>query len=71
MSLYKRGRVWWYEFTFQGSRIREATGLTNKDAARDAEVRRKNAMREARAGVSKKRGRAPIFSVAAQSYVDG
>ena len=69
MSLYKRGRVWWYEFTFQGSRIREATGLTNKDAARDAEVRRKNAMREARAGVSKKRGRAPIFSVAAQSYL--
>ena len=25
MSLYKRGKVWWYKFTWQGELIREST----------------------------------------------
>lgn len=35
MSLYKRGDVWWFDFTFKGERQRRSTGLAKKaDAAR-------------------------------------
>lgn len=33
MSVYKRGGKWWYEFSFQGQRIREAAHTTSKTAA--------------------------------------
>jgi integrase len=68
MSLYRRGRVWWYEFQFQGAVIRESTGLTNKDAARGVEIDRKHELRTARAGITE-RIRVPIFSVAAEQWL--
>jgi hypothetical protein len=33
MAVYKRGRVWWYKFTWNGEPIRESTGQTNKRVA--------------------------------------
>jgi integrase len=51
MSVYRRGQVWWYRFEFQGRRIQESSGLTNKEVARAAEVKRKNDLREGRAGI--------------------
>jgi integrase len=68
MSLYRRGNVWWYRFEFQGSLIRESTGLTNKEAARAAEGKRHTALRESRAGVTPKL-RVPLFSRAADEYM--
>ncbi len=68
MSLYKRGNVWWYRFEFQGSPIRESTGLTNKEAARAAEGVRHTALRQSRAGVIPK-FRVPLFSRAADEYL--
>ena len=32
--LYKRGNVWWYEFIFNGSRIRESSQTDSKTIAR-------------------------------------
>jgi integrase len=69
MSLYRRGNIWWYRFEFQGSLIRESTGLTNKEAARGAEDKRHTALRESRAGVMKK-VRVPLFSKAAEDYLN-
>src|SRR5690349_75090 len=44
MSLYKRGEVWHYDFTFQGVRYRGSTGLRSKaDANRKLEVIRRGA----------------------------
>jgi integrase len=68
VSLYRRGRIWWYEFQFQGAVIRETTGLTNKDAARGVEINRKHELRTARAGITE-RVRVPIFSVAAEQWL--
>ena len=31
MSVYKRGRVYWYEFIFKGERIQESAHTKNKD----------------------------------------
>ena len=51
MSVYKRGGVCWYEFIFSGRRIRETTGLVNRNAALRAESIRKAELAEGRAGI--------------------
>ena len=51
MSVYRRGKIYWYEFTFRGQRIRKSTGLTNKTAALRAEAIRKSELAENRAGI--------------------
>jgi hypothetical protein len=30
MSVYRRGKIWWYTFEFQGRRVQESSGFTNK-----------------------------------------
>ncbi|MGH9406623.1 MAG: tyrosine-type recombinase/integrase [Terriglobia bacterium] len=41
MSVYKRGRVYWYHFRFDGRHFQEPTGSTNKAVAIRAEAIRK------------------------------
>lgn len=55
MSVYRRGKVYWYEFHFRGRRIRESTGFNNKTAALRAEAVRKAELAEGRAGFAKRR----------------
>src|SRR5258706_200335 len=52
MAIYRRGegKTWWYEFHFQGRRIRESSGFTNKTAALRAEAKRKADLVDRRAG---------------------
>jgi hypothetical protein len=33
MTLYQRGKVWWYEFEFRGQRIRESAHSRKKSIA--------------------------------------
>jgi integrase len=35
MPIFKRGKIYWYEFVFKGERIRESTHQYNKEAARE------------------------------------
>ena len=51
MSVFKRGGVYYYEFTYRGQRVRESTGLTNKTAASRAETLRKADLLEGRARI--------------------
>jgi len=37
MSIYKRGKVWWYKFSFAGQLIRESANTASKTVAREAE----------------------------------
>jgi integrase len=60
MALFLRGHVWWYEFQFEGRRIRESSGLTNKAAARRAEEKRKVDLAERRAHIDRPK-RPPRF----------
>ena len=52
MAVYRRGEnnIWWYEFQFQGRRIRESSGFTNKTAALRAEAKRRADLVDRRAG---------------------
>lgn len=68
MALYKRGDVWWYEFQFQGARIRESSGLTNKFAAAQVERKRLSDLENRAAGLPR-RTRVPMFSIASDKYL--
>jgi integrase len=68
MSVYKRGGVWWFKFKFQGVVIRESTGLTQKESARDVERKRHLQLKEGRAGIERA-ARVPLFSVAAEAWL--
>ena len=63
MSIYRRGGVYWYEFEFQGQRIRESAKTSSKTIAREAERQRR---RELELGINRiaKRERMPLFSLA-------
>ena len=60
MSVYKRGGVYWYEFTFRGQRFRATTGLRNKTAALRVEAIRKAELAEGRVGLIR-HGPSPKF----------
>jgi len=65
MAVFRRGRIYWYHFEFQGRRIQESSGFPNKTAALRAEAKRKTDLLERRAGFTKLK-LAPKF----EEYVD-
>ena len=69
MSTLRRGQVWWFEFSFQGQRIRESAKTSNKIIAREAERARR---RDLELGINglKKRERPPLFPVAAKEWYE-
>jgi integrase len=65
MGVYRRGKTWWYVFEFQGRKIQESSGFTNKTAAQRAEAQRRSDLLNRRAGFAKVK-LAPKF----EEYVD-
>jgi len=68
MSLYKRGRVWWYHFTFNGQEIQESSKSNSKTIAREAERARRRELEQAYNRIPK-RERMPLFSQAADLWL--
>ncbi len=54
MSVYRRGKIWWYHFEFEGRRIQESSGFTNKTAALRAEAKRRADLLDRRTGLSRR-----------------
>jgi integrase len=50
VSVYRRGKIWWYVFEIDGRRIIESSKHKNKLAAKNAEAARRAAILEGRAG---------------------
>jgi len=69
MSFYKRGGVYWYEFEFAGSRIRERSKSNSKRIAEEAERKRR---RDLELGINRiaKPQLMPLFRVAAQRVLE-
>jgi integrase len=65
--LYRRGKVWWFKFSFHGSLIRETAGTDSKAVARNVERARRRGLEEGVAGV--KRNRPYLLRVAAAKYL--
>jgi integrase len=53
MGVFRRGRIWWYNFEFQGRHVQESSGFTNKTAALRAEAKRRSELLDRRAGFTK------------------
>jgi hypothetical protein len=54
VAVYRRGKVWWYSFEFEGRRIQESSGFRNKTAGQRAEAKRKAGLLDGRTGFSRK-----------------
>ena len=72
MSIYrptKDSKVWWYDFIFEGQRVRESAKTRSKTVAKDAEKTRRRELEESYNGI-KRRDRAKLFSVAAGEWLE-
>lgn len=69
MSVFKRGNVWWYEFTFAGARIRQSSKSPIKDICLRAERKRRDEL-EHGANHLEKVAKPKLFSGAAKSYLE-
>jgi integrase len=51
MAIFKRGKVYWFEFTFKGNRIRESTHQGNQNVARQMMAARRTALAKGEVGI--------------------
>ena len=55
MSLYKRGNIYWYKFTFKGEAIRESTRQRNQHTARQMESAHRTSLARGEVGLRDKK----------------
>ena len=55
MAVYKRGRVWWYRFVWNGESIRESTKQANKRIAQQIESAHKTSLAKGEVGIRDKK----------------
>jgi integrase len=55
MSIFKRGRIYWYKFTFNGQAIRESTRQTNQHTARQMESAHRTSVAKGEVGIRDKK----------------
>ena len=70
MAVFKRGSVWWYEFEFQGQRIRQSSKSPVKAVCLQAERERRREL-ERGANNLEKVVKPKLFSGAAKEYLIG
>jgi integrase len=63
----KASRLWWYEFSFRGARIRESSGFASKTQAREAERKRRADLRQGFVGLRRREPK--LFRIAAAEYL--
>src|ERR1022692_4736700 len=71
MAVYKpskQSKTFWYDFIFEGQRVRESTKTRSKKVAQSAEKARRRELEESYNGI-KRRGRAKLFPVAADAWL--
>src|ERR1700690_851339 len=69
MALYRRGKIWWYVFEFEGRKVQESSGFRNKTAALRAEAKRRTDLLERRAGFTKLK-QAPKFEEFVKQFLE-
>jgi hypothetical protein len=61
MSIFKRNRIYWYKFNFNGEAIRESTRQTNQHTARQMESAHRTSLAKGEVGIREKK-KAPRLS---------
>ena len=54
MSIFKRGRVYWYHLTFNGQHIQESTKQGNPNVARQIEAAHRTSLAKGEVGIQKR-----------------
>ena len=72
MSVFKRGKIWWYEFWFAGRRIQESSKATSKTVAKLAEQKRRRELEEGFNSIEDRRDeRIRTIKEIATDYLEG
>ena len=66
--IYKRGKTYWYKFTWNGRQIRESAKTSNPKTARQIESARKTELAKGEVGI-KDKPQAPKFSDYAENWI--
>ena len=69
MAVYKRGRVWWYRFTWKGEAIRESTKQTNRRVAEQIEAAHKTSLAKGEVGIRDREPAATIRQFAKRDFL--
>jgi len=69
MGVYKRGRVWWYRFTWKGEVFRESTKHTNKRIAEQIEAAHKTSLAKGEVGIRDRKPAATIRQFATGDFL--
>src|SRR6266849_5038966 len=69
MAVYKRGRVWWYKFTWSGAPILESTKQTNKRVAEQIEAAHKTSLAKGEVGIREKKPVPTLAQFAANDFL--
>lgn len=68
MAVFKRGRVYWYHFTFNGTHVQRSTKQGNPRTARQIEAAAKTALAKGEVGIFERKP-APSFRVAIEEFL--
>ena len=69
MAVYKRGRVWWYRFVWNGESIRESTKQTNRRTAEQIEAAHKTSLAKGEVGIREKKAVPSLLQFARQNFL--
>ena len=51
MAVFKRGKIWWYKFNWNGEPIRESTKQSNKRVAEQMEAAHRTSLAKGEVGI--------------------
>lgn len=68
MSIFKRGKIYWYHFLFNGEHVQKSTKQGNPRTARQIEAAHRTALAKGEVGITERKV-APLFSVFAQRFI--
>jgi hypothetical protein len=55
MSIYKRGKIYWYKFMWNGEMVRESTRQTNQNTARQMEGAHRASLAKGEVGIRERK----------------
>jgi integrase len=69
VAVYKRGRLWWYRFVWNGESIRESTKQGNKRTAEQMEAAHKTSLARGEVGIREKKAVPTLRRFAEQNFL--
>lgn len=69
MAVYKRGKVWWYKFNWNGEPMRESTKQSNKRVAEQMEAAHRTSLAKAEVGLRERKPAPTLKAFAEQDFL--